>query len=49
MCKAVIKEIIDKKLVEQTARVGGLLYKELERLSAKYPEYVANLRGKNQG
>lgn len=49
MCKAVIKEILDKKLVEQTARVGGILYKELERLAAKYPEYIANLRGKNCG
>lgn len=49
MCKAVIKEILDKKLVEQTARVGGLLYNQLETLAAKHPEYIQNLRGKNQG
>lgn len=49
MCKAVIKEILDKKLVEQTARVGGLLYSQLETLAAKYPEYIQNLRGKHQG
>ncbi|KAM0299609.1 hypothetical protein ACHAPM_007655 [Fusarium culmorum] len=49
MCKAVIQEILDKKLVEQTARVGGKLYAELESLAAKYPEYIQNLRGKDQG
>ncbi|CAM1505481.1 Fc.00g111180.m01.CDS01 [Cosmosporella sp. VM-42] len=49
MCKAVIKEILDKKLVEQTARVGNALYADLERLSAKYPDYIQNLRGKGQG
>ncbi|KAK7416422.1 4-aminobutyrate transaminase [Neonectria punicea] len=49
MCKAVIKEILDNKLVEQTARVGGHLYRELEKLAAKYPEYMQNLRGKHQG
>ncbi|KAH7461030.1 4-aminobutyrate aminotransferase [Fusarium oxysporum f. sp. matthiolae] len=49
MSKAVIKEILDKKLVENTARVGNLLYAELARLATKYPEYIQNLRGKNQG
>ncbi|KAJ4141476.1 4-aminobutyrate transaminase [Fusarium equiseti] len=49
MCKAVIQEILDKKLVEQTARVGTKLYAEIERLAAKYPEHIQNLRGKDQG
>ncbi|KAL4726264.1 4-aminobutyrate transaminase [Fusarium chlamydosporum] len=49
MCKAVIQEILDKKLVEQTARVGTKLYAELESLAAKYPEHIQNLRGKDQG
>jgi 4-aminobutyrate aminotransferase/(S)-3-amino-2-methylpropionate transaminase len=49
MCKAVIQEILDKKLVEQTARVGGKLYAELENLATKYPEHIQNLRGKDQG
>lgn len=49
MCKAVIEEILNNKLVEKTARVGTLLYAELERLAAKYPDHIANLRGKNQG
>ncbi|SPJ82314.1 probable UGA1 - 4-aminobutyrate aminotransferase (GABA transaminase) [Fusarium torulosum] len=49
MCKAVIKEILDKKLVEQTAYVGTHLYAELSRLAAKYPEHIQNLRGEGQG
>lgn len=47
--KAVVEEILDKKLVEQTARVGANLYAELEKLSAQWPEQIANLRGKGQG
>ncbi|KAM0347174.1 hypothetical protein ACHAPU_005115 [Fusarium lateritium] len=49
MCKAVIKEILDNKLVEQTARIGGQLYSELARLAAQYPDHIQNLRGKDQG
>lgn len=49
MSKAVIKEILDKNLVEQTARVGEKLYAELERLAAKYPSLISNLRGKGKG
>ncbi|KAF4981557.1 hypothetical protein FZEAL_2666 [Fusarium zealandicum] len=49
MCKAVIQEILDNKLVEQTARIGTHLYAELARLAAKYPEFMQNLRGKDQG
>ncbi|CAH0038053.1 unnamed protein product [Clonostachys solani] len=49
MSGAVVREILDKKLVEQTARVGEVLYAELEKLAIKYPEYIKNLRGKGQG
>lgn len=49
MSRAVIKEILDKNLVEQTARVGDKLFAELSVLSAKYPEHIANLRGKGKG
>lgn len=49
LCKYVVKEILDKSLVEQTARVGEKLYDELERLMSKYPEQIWNLRGKGQG
>lgn len=30
-------------------RVGKVLYAEMEKLAQKYPEYVMNLRGKDQG
>ncbi|KAJ2967547.1 hypothetical protein NQ176_g9612 [Zarea fungicola] len=49
LSKAVIEEIFDKKLVEQCARVGAVLYSELEKLASKYPTQIANLRGKGQG
>ncbi|EGY23133.1 hypothetical protein VD0002_g7986 [Verticillium dahliae] len=49
MCKAVIEEILDNKLVEQCARVGDLLYAEISKLAERHPEQVQNLRGKGQG
>ncbi|KAK0384264.1 hypothetical protein NLU13_8352 [Sarocladium strictum] len=49
MSRAVIREILDKNLVEQTARVGDVLYGELSKLADKYPEQIQNLRGKGQG
>lgn len=49
MSKAVIKEILDKNLVEQTARVGDILYSEISKLAEKYPGQIQNLRGKGQG
>lgn len=49
MSKAVVEEILARDLVSQTARVGVALYSELERLAAKYPQLVRNLRGKGQG
>ncbi|POR38344.1 Uncharacterized protein TPAR_01471 [Tolypocladium paradoxum] len=47
--KAVIQEILDKNLVEQCARVGEVLYAELEKLMSRYPDKIMNLRGKGQG
>ncbi|PWI69178.1 hypothetical protein PCL_01563 [Purpureocillium lilacinum] len=49
LSKAVIQEILDKKLVEQCARVGEILYTELEKLMSQYPDQIMNLRGKGQG
>ncbi|KAJ4147626.1 hypothetical protein LMH87_002138 [Akanthomyces muscarius] len=49
LSKAVVEEILDNKLVEQCARVGDVLYAELEKLASKYPSQVQNLRGKGQG
>lgn len=31
------------------ARVGEVLYAEMEKLAQKYPDHVMNLRGKGQG
>ncbi|KAM3541460.1 hypothetical protein ARSEF1564_005621 [Beauveria bassiana] len=49
LSKAVVEEILDNKLVEQCARVGGVLYSELEKLASKYPTQIQNLRGKGKG
>jgi 4-aminobutyrate aminotransferase/(S)-3-amino-2-methylpropionate transaminase len=49
LCNAVIDEILGKNLVEQTARVGEQLYSALDKLAAKLPEQMQNLRGKGQG
>lgn len=49
LCNAVIGQIIEKSLVEQTARVGAVLYAELEKLATRYPQLIQNLRGKGQG
>ncbi|EGX95181.1 4-aminobutyrate aminotransferase [Cordyceps militaris CM01] len=49
LCKAVIEEILDNNLVEQCARVGDVLYAELEKLAVKYPAEIRDLRGKGQG
>ncbi|KKA29445.1 hypothetical protein TD95_002699 [Thielaviopsis punctulata] len=47
--KAIIEEIQAGDLVAQTARVGELLYAEIEKLAAKYPGKLTNLRGKGMG
>ncbi len=49
LSKAVVEEILDNKLVEQCARVGAVLYAELEKLALQYPAHIQNLRGKGQG
>ncbi|XDG01568.1 hypothetical protein ABKA04_001183 [Annulohypoxylon sp. FPYF3050] len=49
MSKAIIREILDKDLAGQCARVGEALYAEMEKLAQKYPDYVQNLRGKGKG
>lgn len=45
---AIGKEVIDKDLAKQAARVGDYLYGKLEVLAAKFPAYMADLRGKNR-
>lgn len=49
LSNAIIGEIIEKRLVEQNARVGAVLYAELEKLASRYPELIQNLRGRGQG
>ena len=49
MSNAVISEILEKNLVEQTAQVGDKLYAALEELATKYPDSIQNLRGKGNG
>lgn len=46
---AIIKEIKDNNLVENTRITGEYLFSELERLQSKYPEKIKNLRGKDRG
>ncbi|KAM0334177.1 hypothetical protein ACHAQA_001197 [Verticillium albo-atrum] len=47
--RAIHDEVRAHNLVERTAQVGAYLYAGLERLAAKYPEQIANLRGKDRG
>ncbi|KAI8315050.1 4-aminobutyrate aminotransferase [Colletotrichum sp. SAR11_59] len=47
--KAIYGEIQKNGLVEHTAKVGGYLFGELEKLASKYPQHVQNLRGKDRG
>ncbi|KAK2616810.1 4-aminobutyrate transaminase [Conoideocrella luteorostrata] len=47
--RAIYREIEDSGLINQTAKVGALLYSRIEALQAKYPELVRNLRGKDRG
>ncbi|KAE8144725.1 hypothetical protein BDV25DRAFT_145337 [Aspergillus avenaceus] len=46
MANTVIDEVLDKKLVEQTAQVGDVLYEKLAALAGKYPALIQNLRGR---
>lgn len=45
---AIGQEIVKHDLSKQAARVGDYLYQKLEDLAAKYPEYLADLRGKKR-
>jgi 4-aminobutyrate aminotransferase/(S)-3-amino-2-methylpropionate transaminase len=47
--RAILAEIENKNLVENTAETGAYLYAGLERLAAKFPKQIKNLRGKGQG
>ena len=47
--KAIIEEIENRGLVENTAEVGDYLHSELEKLAHQYPNEIQNLRGKGQG
>jgi len=47
--RAILAEIENKNLVENTAETGAYLYAGLERLATKFPKQIKNLRGKGQG
>lgn len=47
--RAIIEEIENKNLVQNTAEVGDYLYSGFERLAKQYPNEILNLRGKGQG
>jgi len=47
--RAIIQEIVKHDLVKNTAETGDYVYRELEKLSSKFPERIQNLRGKNRG
>lgn len=49
LANAVIDEILDRHLVEQTAQVGDKLYAALADLAVRHPDQIRNLRGKGQG
>lgn len=47
--RSIFEEIERLDLVNHTARVGGYLHQNLERLARQYPGQFQNLRGKNRG
>ncbi|KAF8246508.1 aminotransferase class-III [Wilcoxina mikolae CBS 423.85] len=47
--KAIVEEIQRLDLVKHTAETGAFLYDGLQKLAAKYPGKMQNLRGKGQG
>ncbi|ANB13851.1 4-aminobutyrate transaminase [Sugiyamaella lignohabitans] len=49
IASAIFNEIKKNNLVERTAQVGDYLFGKLEALATKYPQNIANLRGKGQG
>ncbi|KIV91209.1 4-aminobutyrate aminotransferase [Exophiala mesophila] len=49
LANAVIDEILNRHLVEQTAQIGEKLYTALADLATRHPDQIRNLRGKGQG
>ncbi|EEB08288.1 4-aminobutyrate aminotransferase [Schizosaccharomyces japonicus yFS275] len=47
--KYICQEIRDHNLLQNTIEVGNYVYQGLEKLAAKYPGKINNLRGKNKG
>ncbi|KAL2753608.1 hypothetical protein ACRALDRAFT_2110308 [Sodiomyces alcalophilus JCM 7366] len=47
--RAIYEQIQQHGLVAQAARVGDYLYAGLQRIAERYPDQVANLRGKDRG
>jgi 4-aminobutyrate aminotransferase/(S)-3-amino-2-methylpropionate transaminase len=47
--RAIIDQVHEHDLVAATARVGDYLFAGLEGLAARFPDQIANLRGKGQG
>lgn len=47
--RAIYEQIQQHDLVAQAARVGDYLYAGLQRVAERYPDQVANLRGKDRG
>ncbi|EGW33392.1 4-aminobutyrate aminotransferase [Spathaspora passalidarum NRRL Y-27907] len=45
---AIGQEIVKHDLSSQAARVGAYLFKKLEAVQSKYPEYMRDLRGKDR-
>ncbi|ROT40365.1 4-aminobutyrate aminotransferase [Sodiomyces alkalinus F11] len=47
--RAIFEQIQQRGLVAQAARVGDYLYAGMQRIAERYPDQVANLRGKDRG
>ena len=47
--RSIVSEIERLDLVSHTAKIGGYLYENLEKLSQRYPGQLQNLRGKDRG
>ncbi|RLV95991.1 4-aminobutyrate aminotransferase [Spathaspora sp. JA1] len=49
LAKAIYQEIVKSDLVNHTAKVGNYLYSNLQKVLARFPAKVYNLRGENFG
>lgn len=47
--RGIFDEVTRLNLVERTTQVGNYLYEKLDKLAAKYPGEMLNLRGKDRG